>query len=286
MQRDSFFDLLREKSETMPARQKKVCEVILSRYQEVAFMTVEQLAEAARVGVATVVRATRTLGFAHYADMSSLLSNLLIKRESSFWWEMEKSWGEDSGPNALFQNVSSENIESIKRTYTTELLQALDACVAKMRSAERIAVLGLRSTFGVASYFASLLMEFRKNVINVGLVGSDSMFATLADLTEKDVLFAISLGGPRHAKRTHDGARFAQANGIPVISLISDYANPITKYSDLLLPVYPTSGHYSVVSTITVLETLIVAMGRQEKSMARKKLDTLFTVLQDTGITS
>ena len=286
MQKDSFFDTLREKVASMPARQRKVCEVILNRYQEAAFMTVEQLAEAAGVGVATVVRATRALGFAHYADMSSELGKLLIKRESSLWWQLENSWGENGMPEDIFRDVSQENIESIQHSYTSELAEKLAECVARMRASQKIAILGLRSTFGVASYFASLMMEFRKNVTNVGLLGSDSMFAALADLTSEDTLFAISLGGPYYAKRTHDGARFTQANGVPVISLVSDYANPITKYSDLVLHAYPTSRNYSVVSAVTILETLITAMGRQSKGQSQEKLGKLSATLKDLGVTS
>lgn len=286
MLQDSFFDSVRKKSESLPARQRKVCEVILTRYREAAFMTVEQLAEAAQVGVATVVRTTRSLGYPHYGEMGSRLRDLLIRRESPIWWEMAKTWEDDGKPETLFQGIALDNIESIKNSHTAELVKMIEACVVKIQASRTMAVLGLRSTLGVATYFAGLLMEFRPHVINLGLLGSDSLFGALADLAQKDLLFVISLGGPRYASRTLDAARFAYENAIPVVSLVGDYTNPIIKYSELVLRVSPARRHYSVVSAITVLEAVIASLGTYNQRDAREKMEKLASVLQRAGITT
>jgi DNA-binding MurR/RpiR family transcriptional regulator len=286
----NLFARMRWGIENLPNQQKKVCSHIIENYQQVAFMTVEELSKSSGASPSTVVRTILNLGYPTFHEMLQEIQEMLILNKSSLWWQLEESWqrpskGEGGNDEQTLPRVFRDNIDSLRNSLTIPLMDSFGKSVDLLCRAERIAILGTRSSHGAAHYFFSLLHQFLPNVLLADRAGSDDMFADLIDLTPDDCLLALSLGGPHYAARTIDGVRFLHAREVPVVLLTTDLSCPVVPEASVVMCVSPARQHYSQAPVIAVLEALVVELGKRKKAQATKKLRSLEKILSEYRVT-
>jgi DNA-binding MurR/RpiR family transcriptional regulator len=286
-----IFQRLRYGGEHFPVQQKLVCKHILSNYQQVAFMTIEELGSSCGVSPATVVRTVSRLKYGSYHEMLRVIQEMLISTKTSLWWQIEKSWENREKPDLeteklVLSEVARENVESIKRSLSSLLLDNFTQACDSLKKARKIAILGLRSTKGAALICYSLFHQFLDNVILPDHAGSDEMYADLVDLNPDDVLLAISVGGPHFAARTIDAVKYVHDRGIQVVLITTDMSCPAAPFADVILHVSTTEGHYSLVPVITIIDALVVEMGHHYRDKAIDKLRNLEKLLAKMKITT
>lgn len=283
----NLFNNLRNGVEIFSPQQKLVCAYILENYSEVAFMTVEDLAEASGTSPATVVRTISSLGYKGFHEMLEEIQKLLVNTKTSLWWQLEQSW-EDSADIRTkdpLNWVTQDNIVSLRNSLTPSLVSNFNKAVEMLAKAKNISILGLRSSKGAALFFYSLLHQFLPNTCLVDPSGADEMFANILDLSNDDVLFAMSLGGPHYAVRTIQALELAHRRKVPTILLTSDMAGPAIAFSDTVLCVAPTKHHYSLVPVMNILDAFIVELGSRKKHSANSKLRSLEEILKEIDVT-
>ncbi len=285
-----LFSRLRRGAEAFPSQQQLVCGYIIGHYQEVAFMTVEELGQASGVSPATVVRTVARLGYESYHDLLQEIQEMLISTRTSLWWQIEKSWDYRENPEfesggRVLSEVARQNVESIQRSLSPLLLENFAKACDILKGARKLAILGLRSSRGAALICYSLFNQFLDNVLLPDHAGSDEMYADLVDLDGNDALLAISVGGPHFACRTLEAVDFVHGQGVPVVLITTDMACPAAPSADVLLHVVATEGHYSLVPVLTVVDALVVELGHHYRDSAIKKLRTLEKLLVDKKIT-
>jgi len=289
-EKPDLFEKLRQGVSDFPSRQRILCKFILENYQQAAFMKVEGLANASGVSPATVVRTTSRLGYTSFHEFLDELKKVLLPVKTSLWWQVEESWQENSSSGndfarSILTQTTMSNIESLKNSLTPLLMGNFDEATKILGSARTLALLGLRTTQGVALYAYSLLRQFLTHVSLPGHSSSDDMYSSLVDLTKDDALLALSLGGPHYAARTIEAIEYVHSRDVPVVLITTDLACPAAKFASVILPVEPASGHYTTISAMNVLDALIVVLGRQYKNKATTKLRTLEKLLQEKNIT-
>ncbi len=286
-----LFSRLRQGIRDFPSQQQLVCRHILENYQQVAFMTVEELGQVSGVSPATVVRTVARLGYESYHDLLQEIQTMLIATRTSLWWQIEKSWDERELPDfasegRALSEVARQNVESIQRSLSPLLMENFTRACKALKDARRIAILGLRSSRGAALICYSLFHQFLDNVFLPDHAGSDEMYADLVDFDSGDVLLAISVGGPHFACRTLEAVSFAHDQGVPVVLITTDMNCPAAPSADVLLHVVATEGHYSLVPVLTVIDALVVELGHHYRERATKKLRTLEKLLVERKITT
>jgi DNA-binding MurR/RpiR family transcriptional regulator len=115
--------------------------------------------------------------------------------------------------------------------------------------------------------------------------GTDILYDDLVDLGKDDVLFCFSLGGPHHAKATSNAIMYAAQNSIPSVLVANSPSTPAAAHAVLTLYVPSASKHYSLVACMTLLESLIISIGKKTSSESKKKLRKLEKVLIDRDVT-
>ncbi|GEM_PF-347477 len=312
---------LRWGSQNLPVRQRLVCDYLLKNYQQAVFMTVEEVSKQSGLSPSTVVRAVAGLGFESYHALQQALQSLLISSKASLWWQMEESWsdtrgksldeeGEESTPigahsfrahmkeqweeplsgdsekvsHPLVQ-ATRDNLEALTQSLTPLLFENFEKAVKFLEKANRIFLFGMRSSQGITRYGFSLLHQFMSNVYMVDRAGSEEMFDDLVDLTDGDCLLALSFGGPHYASRTFDVLHIARSMGIPIILLTTELSNPAAPMADAVLCVSPARNHYTMAPALTVLEALVIELGKRSRAQAMKKLRKLEKILGEKGVT-
>ncbi|MEA3507673.1 MAG: SIS domain-containing protein, partial [Synergistota bacterium] len=115
-------------------------------------------------------------------------------------------------------------------------------------------------------------------------LGSENMYEQLIDLNENDALLAISAGGPHYAIRTIEAIEFANRKKVPVILVTDDLSNRAVPSATEVICVSSTSTHFSLTPIITILDALLVAIGKRKKDTVLERLHAVEKLLMDQGI--
>jgi len=280
----TVFEKLQEGLENLPSQQKQVCEFLLKNYREAAFLTVKAIAEKTGVGPATVMRTINNLGYASFVDFQDLFHQIMISTNSSVWWRLEQSLSMEHEMDGTLQKVVQENVNALTQSLSTLNLDSFNRSVDLLCNARQIMVLGMRSSRAAAEAFFTLCRQLLTNVMLPTCLGSEHMYEQLIDLGKKDVLLAISAGGPHYALRTIEAVEYAHEKGVPVILITDDLANRAVPSVSEVICVSSTSTHYSLVPIMTILDALLVEIGKRKKDKVLGRLHSLEKLLIDRGI--
>lgn len=272
-----------QKLENFPPQQQNVCKFLLNRYEEVAFLTVEQLAEAVDVSPATVVRTITRMGYSSFQVLKEEITHLLISTKPPTRRQLEDSWAEPIDENILIR-VAKKNASDIHSMLTPYLLDNFEKASELLLTAHTMKIMGQRSSKSAAIYFYLLLREFIPSVSLIGNFGTDSMYEELIDLGEEDAFFAISYGSPLYAKRTIDAVKYLHDRKVPIILLTDSLKNPAVPFSSVVLLVSFSAHNYTLVPVMTVLDAFITQLGRQKPDESKHRLRDLWRTIVDSDI--
>jgi DNA-binding MurR/RpiR family transcriptional regulator len=276
-----FFQRCQE-TEGLSPSQRAVCDYILKNTEKVAFMTVEQLALAVGTSTATIIRTVDQLGYPSYKSMKGEITHLLIDTKPPTRSELESSWADDRG-NTLVR-VARGNAGSIEAMLTPYLLEQFPRAVSILTEAKRIAIMGLRSNRGLATYFFTLLREFHPAVLMVGGFGSDEMYEDLLDLGKSDAFFCFSYSSAFYAGRVIEASRFLRERETPQVLLTDSLKNPLTAHAKAVLHVPCPHDHFSLAPAMSVLDALLADIGRKAQGRSRAKLRSLWKIVTESEI--
>ncbi len=279
-----LYELIMEKSDRLPASQKKVAHFILENGRQVAFLTAQELANKVGVSLATVVRTVSHLGIENYQTLRERLSDFLMASSIPTWQELEESWKRPNG-ECYFSTVVKDNIEGIRHMITPGVINAIDEAVSLIIQARSINIIGSRSSRAPAMTLYYAFQQFTWNTYLLGASGEDDLYENLLRIHPNDILVAISNGYPYYAIQTIKAVKFVRSNKVPVILLTDHLSNPCVPCSDVVVHVPKCEGHFSLVPLMTCIEAIVVGLGRKSSVEAVEKLRTLWSVLVENDIT-
>lgn len=278
-----IFQQLRTAKNNLPSQQRVICEWILNNYQQAAFLTAEEIAKETETSIATVLRISSSLGYKNFTAIKEELKRVLYSASIPPLDRLRDAFADKEQVNILDQ-VIEENIQNLKSLRSRHLSETFPRAVELISSARRIYIIGLRSTKGLATYFHALLHQFLPDIFLVDSSGTDNMLDVMMDMSKNDILVAIMAGSPHYTKRTIGAVKFAWENGIPTVLITNSLSSPAAPMATELLLCPQNTSHYSTVSLMTVIDALVVEIGRQKEADATRKLDKLAPLLVDYDI--
>lgn len=278
-----IFQQLRTAKNNLPSQQRVICEWILNNYQQAAFLTAEEIAKETETSIATVLRIASSLGYKNFTAIKEELKRVLYSASIPPLDRLRDTFADREQVNILDQ-VIEENIQNLKSLRSRHLSDTFPRAVELISSARRIYIIGLRSTKGLATYFHALLHQFLPDIFLVDSSGTDNMLDVMMDMSKNDILVALMAGSPHYTKRTIGAVKFAWENGIPTVLITNSLSSPAAPMATELLLCPQNTSHYSTVSLMTVIDALVVEIGRQKTADATRKLDKLAPLLVDYDI--
>ena len=189
--------MIEEGMPTFSKGQKRIAGYILEHYDKAAYMTASKMGALVGVSESTVVRFAIELGFEGYPEMQKSLQELIrMKLTSVQRVEVTNSL---IGEGDVLEKILVSDAEKIRRTLEEIDHDAFEAAVDKIVAAEKIYIIGVRSSSSLAGF---LNFNFRMMFDNVKFVQTTSgseMFEQIMSINENDVMIAISF--PRYSKR-------------------------------------------------------------------------------------
>ena len=265
--------MIEEGMPTFSKGQKRIAGYILEHYDKAAYMTASKMGALVGVSESTVVRFAIELGFEGYPEMQKSLQELIrMKLTSVQRVEVTNSL---IGEGDVLEKILVSDAEKIRRTLEEIDHAAFEAAVDKIVAAEKIYIIGVRSSSSLAGF---LNFNFRMMFDNVKFVQTTSgseMFEQIMSINENDVMIAISF--PRYSKRIVNAVEYAHNAGADVISLTDSHQSPIAGLADQLLLARSDLVSFvdSLVAPLSIINAIIVAVSRKKMDDIRVRFDKL-----------
>ncbi|SFA71182.1 MurR/RpiR family transcriptional regulator [Clostridium frigidicarnis] len=254
--------------------QKLIAEYILKHYDKAAFMTAAKLGTSVGVSESTVVRFANELGFSGYPKLQKALQEL-IKNKLTTVQRIELANDFISEENAL-KGVLKADMENIRATLEKINHKTFDEVVECIFNANKIYIIGLRSSTALSEFLGFYLNVILDNVKTVGY-GMSDIFEQMINVGEGDLV--IGIGFPRYAIKTIEALTFAQSRRANVVAITDSLLSPLASKADHTLIAQSNMASFvdSLVAPLSVINALIIAVGLREK----EKISTTYRDLEN-----
>ncbi|NLK64818.1 MAG: MurR/RpiR family transcriptional regulator [Tissierellia bacterium] len=244
--------------------QKLIAQYIIEHYDKAAFMTAAKIAERVDVSESTVVRFATALGYSGFPEMQKALQ-ILIKNKLTAVQRI-----------GLHDDVVNDNVKLHKKILKNEMnnmrylfehfdMGALDKATELILKANRVYVLGLRTSSTLSNYLGFYLDVILNNVKVLNNSGVNSLYEEIIRVNENDLLIVISY--PRYSKTTIDAAKFVKERNAKIVAITDTEESPVYSLADasLLAKSNIVSFVDSLVVPMAVINNLIINISLREK---------------------
>jgi DNA-binding MurR/RpiR family transcriptional regulator len=268
---------IRAHSPRLTAAERRVAEAILASPQAVGFGTVADLAAAADVGAASVVRLATKLGFVGFSALQESVQLDLVQRLRPAAERIR-----DEAPSKLDLHTAVElaNVQATLDGASEESLLSLTMRIADL--ARPVRVLSGDATAGVAAQFVGQLQQLRPDVAVIE--GSElSVRREVALLDVKATVIVIDLR--RYERWVLDAHAALDERGLWSAGLTDSMLSPIAASSVVtFLVTAGSNGPFdSHVGTLALLNLIAARAAGELRVSAAERLATIETSWRTNG---
>ena len=256
--------------------QKLIADFILKHYDKAAFMTAAKLGQNVSVSESTVVRFAIELGYDGYPELQKSLQEL-VKTKLTAVQRLELTNDLVDEDNAL-KSVLKADMENIRTTMEKVNQKTFDAFVDSIVNADKVYIIGLRSSSALSEFLGFYLNLILNNVL-VLQHGMSDIYEQMLHLGPNDVILGI--GFPRYSIKTVQILKFARERGAKVLCLTDSLLSPLAAIADLTVIAQSNMASFvdSLVAPLSIINAIIIAVGlkrRQAVSETFGKLEEIW----------
>ena len=243
--------------------QKRVADYILKNYDKAAFMTASRLGKVAQVSESTVVRFAAEVGYDGYPSMQKALQELIRGRLTSV--QRIRASREQTRGTDVVGAVMQRDMDSIHAAIEQVDRQEFQRVVDLLLKAERIYILGVRSSSFLAGYLNFYLHLIFKNVVLVQNSAAGEIYEQMVHIGPGDVLIGISF--PRYSIMAVNAVNFAHDRGADVVAITDSTVSPLYAPARAALLVRSDMISFvdSMAAPLSLLNALITELGHRRK---------------------
>lgn len=257
---------IRAQSTQLTAAERRVAEAILASPQSVGFGTVADLASAANVGAASVVRLAAKLGFDGFSALQACVQRDLVRQLRPAAERIR-----EAGPGGRDSHTSVE-LANVQATLDAADEQSLAALVSRLADLARpVRVLSGEATAGVAAQFVTQLHQLRPEVEM--LIGSDvAVRRDIAVLEPNATVIVVDLR--RYEQWVLDAHTALVGRGIWTAGLTDSMLSPIAAHAAVtFLITAGSAGPFdSHVGTLALLNLIAARVAGELRAFATDRL--------------
>jgi DNA-binding MurR/RpiR family transcriptional regulator len=223
--RDDFFARLRKvQTARLPAKTARLAAHVAAHYLKVPIMSTRELAAAAGVSLATVVRFPRVL---RYPDFDALRSSIQdrVNFDLTGLDRMKKVSETERSPSALLGRIIERDCESLRALAQTFSASDLEAFGTAILRASRVTVMGTRYVGPLASYFAYALGKIKPGV--EALTQVDSTLYDRVRLMDPAADVVVAIAFPRYPADLMKLLDHTAARGVPILAITDSPLSPV-----------------------------------------------------------
>lgn len=270
-----FGQIISEKYKDLTKSEKQIADYLRKNQEESAFLSAGELASRLDLSEATLVRFARSLGFDSYPAMREVLQEN-FRRRVTHSARLRSRLDDLREAGDIFERLVVSEMDYMTQSLESVNRDAFHQAVELMENRKRIFIFGLGPSVSLVELMRIRLERFGHQVIPLITAGREFL-EPLLSMTEHDVLFVICFFDVTPAlKLLLDYARDTKC---PVIMLTDTLGSIIGDKATVILSAKrgPVSGFHSLVVPMTIINSLLLAMGGEESGVMENldKLDQL-----------
>ena len=243
--------------------QKMIAQFIIEHYDKAAFMTAAKIAKRVDVSESTVVRFATFLGYSGYPEMQKALQ-VLIKNKLTAVQRIGLN-DDVNDKFKLHKKILKNEMNNMRFLFEQFDIEALDRATELILNANRVFVLGLRTSSTLSNYLGFYLDVILDNVKVLNNSGVNSLYEEIIRVRNNDLMIIISY--PRYSKTTIDAAKFVKEKGVKIVAITDTEESPAYSLADasILAKSNIVSFVDSLVVPMTIINNLIINISLKEK---------------------
>lgn len=256
--------VIRKNYSDLSKSHKLIAKYIMEEYDKAAFMTAALLGQAAGVSESTVVRFAIRLGYDGYKQLQYELEEF-AKGKLTTVQRLSLAKSEYGDKKDTILSILETDMENIRKIINDIDISSFNNAIDLILNAEKIHIIGLRSSYFLAGY-----LEFYLNFLfeNINLVnfGPNDIFEQLLKISSKDVIIVITY--PRYSRRIMEVLEYSREKETPIITITDSLASPAAQKADtaLIAPSDMLSFVDSLVAPMSLINALIISLGIEKKN--------------------
>ncbi|WP_054951349.1 MurR/RpiR family transcriptional regulator [Numidum massiliense] len=198
----------------LTASEKKALKYMIDHTEEIPYLYINDLAEAAFVSKTVIINLSQKLGFSGYKELKYHINNVVR-----------------AAKNEVSQQrlPITENLRrSIDKTFSLVSEEELKRCVDVILNAKNLFVMARGTSKAAGYYLEHLLFSLGIHCIFIKDYNLSESFTNL--VTDQDVVILISLSG--NTKKIVETAKKIELKKAKIISMTSFQSNTLTSYTD------------------------------------------------------
>ena len=226
MEKVNLLEKIRGQFPSYSKGQKAIAAYICENYDKAAFMTAGMLGKEVGVSESTVVRFAYALGYSGYPKLQKHLQEIIKNKLTNV---QRLNLMEGLPAESVVNTVLKMEINNLKSTRQTVDVEVMKTVVKYILHADKIFVMGFRSSAPLAQFLVYYLSFIFENPQQITL-GAMDIYSQLVHAGKNDVV--IGLGFPRYSMQTVEGLKFARERGAKIVSITDNKLSPLYGVAD------------------------------------------------------
>lgn len=266
-------DVLKARRSALSPRLQDVASFFLNHPEDVALLTIVEIAKAAGVPPSAITRFTHEMNFDRFTDLQAVFRQRLVGRRLPVSDRLSLMDAGVVQPGQMDLDDPFRVVEMLTHAGTDSLVSLvhdleqsgaraeLEASVAMLRAARAVHIVGNRGAFGVACYAFYGFASVGKRVFLVDNFGSMRL-QQVQMIGPDEVLLAISFDD--YTPETVEMVTAAASAGRDILAITDNELSPLYRpATHRLLVKEARLGHFrSQVPAMVLVQSLIVSIGR------------------------
>lgn len=270
-----FGQIISENYKDLTKSEKQIADYLRKNQEESAFLSAGEVASRLDLSEATLVRFARSLGFDSYPAMREVLQEN-FRRRVTHSARLRSRLDDLREAGDIYERLVVSEMDYMTQSLESVDREALHQAVSLMENRKRIYIFGIGPSASLVELMRLRLERFGHQVVPLTTAGRE-LLEPLLSMTEQDLLFVICFFDVTPALQFL--LDYARDTNCPVIMLTDTLGSIIGNKATVVLSAKrgPISGFHSLVVPMTIINSLLLAMGGEESGVMENldKLDHL-----------
>jgi len=255
--------------------QRRIANFLLEHFDKAVYLTAAKLGKIAGVSESTVVRFAIELGFDGYPKLQRALEEAVKTKLTASQRMVVSTDRIFKNDKHILKSILESDMYRIESTINEISSNDFDNAVDKILNANKIYIVGGRSSYmlsGFLSFYLNLMID---NVINVNSGTVTEVFEQIFRIKKDDVFIGISF--PRYSQRTIKAMEYAHTKNAVTIAITDSKISPLVKFANCSLIARSDMVSFvdSLVAPLSVINALLVAVSINKQKEIVQSLDKL-----------
>ena len=281
--KDTIFTRIQAKYDALSPTHRKIADYIRQNYIEMTYQSISEISQKIGVSTGSITNFCKLMDYKGFQQLHDELRQV-AKGEIFPLRDIQDSITTESlGEGArILQQVLEMNIENLQATFTDHLEQNFTAALTQLKKARNIYILGLRSCYALSYYFYFMLKDIGFNNVHLLSLGTGDIFDQVANVRRGDLIFSISF--QTYTQATCDVTAYFLKRGAASVALRDLLSSPIAHRAKAVLIAKNATSTFSYVSAITILNALVIGLGRSDQDKTMLCLEERKALLQEQHV--